>query len=388
MSDSRFVPEKEECRPMEIRSDESRGNLIGADHADVRRDISQPQDADSLTVAAIRVSVIIPTLNEEKMIGKCLESLAESCYPLDRFEVILVDNGSTDHTLEIARSFSTRLRLTILQRPGVNISALRNLGAAAAEGEVLAFLDADCSIPVNWFENAVLHLASEYAGVIGGDYEIPEDSSWVARVWFEVGYAPKDGEVTYVPSGNMLMKSSTFRQIGGFNEAIKTSEDCELCFRAREAGFSVRLIREIAATHWSTPQTLLEFYRREVWHGTHVAKVFFQNLRAMTNFWAVAFAAYMLACVAGALIGGIQAILFHRYLILDSSVIGMFVGPFFCSIRKLRFEHGKRFWLNLLPLTLVHLAWGFARATSLVFNRSVSPRATLQGTEDDSPSSG
>jgi hypothetical protein len=54
----------------------------------------------------------------------------------------------------------------------------------------------------------------------------------------------------------------------------------------------------------------------------------------------------------------------------------------------LRFEHGKRFWLNLLPLTLVHLAWGFARATSLVFNRSVSPRATLQGTEDDSPSSG
>jgi hypothetical protein len=62
--------------------------------------------------------------------------------------------------------------------------------------------------------------------------------------------------------------------------------------------------------------------------------------------------------------------------------------PIFCSIRKLRFEHGKRFWLNLLPLTLVHLAWGFARAKSLVFNRSVSPRATLQRTEDDFPSSG
>jgi glycosyltransferase involved in cell wall biosynthesis len=387
MSDSRFVPEKEECRPMEIRSDESRENLIGADRADARRNISQPQETDSLTVAAIRVSVIIPTLNEEKMIGNCLKGLAESSYPLDSFEVMLVDNGSTDHTLEIARSFSSRLRLTILERPGVNISGLRNLGAAAAKGDVLAFLDADCSIPANWFENATRHLASQHAGIIGGDYEIPKGSSWVARVWFEVGYAPKDGEVTFVPSGNMLMMSSTFRRIGGFNEAIKTSEDCELCFRARQAGFPVRLIREIAVTHWSTPQTLREFYRREVWHGTHVAKVFFQNLRAMTNFFAVAFAAYMLACVVGILIGGIQAIFFHRYLILELAVIGIFVGPLFCSIRKLRCEHGKRFWLNLLPLTLIHLVWGLARARSLVLSRSVSPRAALQATED-SPSSG
>jgi glycosyltransferase involved in cell wall biosynthesis len=360
---------------MEIRPDLSKGNLIAAHHADARRKTSQSQEAALLSVAAMSVSVIIPTLNEEKMIGKCLESLAESCYPSDRFEVILVDNGSTDHTLEIARSFSTRLRVTILERPGVNISGLRNQGAAASKGEVLAFLDADCSVPANWIENAIFHLAGEQAGIIGGDYEVPKASRWVARVWFEVGYAPKDGDVTFVPSGNMLMMSSTFRQIGGFNQAIKTSEDCELCFRARQAGFSVRLIREIAVTHWTTPQTLREFYRREVWHGTHVAKVFFQNLRAMTNFFAVAFAAYMLACVACASIGGIEAIFFHRYLILVFAVIGIFAGPLFCSIRKLRSEHGERFWLNLLPLALVHLVWGLARAKALVLSRSVSPRA-------------
>jgi len=296
MSDGRSVPENKECRAAETCADESRGKLFAADQfaadqADTRRNISHLQNADSLNVAAIRVSVIIPTLNEEKMIGKCLESLAQSRYPLDGFEVILVDNGSTDHTLEIAQSFSSRLRLTILQRRGVNISGLRNFGAATAKGDVLAFVDADCSVPANWIEKAILHLASEQAGVIGGDYEIPKDSSWVARVWFEVGSPTKDGEVTFVPSGNMLMKSSTFRQIGGFNETIKTSEDCELCFRAREAGFPVWLIREIAVIHWGTPQTLQEFYRKQVWHGTHVAKVFFQNLRARTNFGAVAFAA-------------------------------------------------------------------------------------------------
>jgi GT2 family glycosyltransferase len=190
-----------------------------------------------------------------------------------------------------------------------------------------------------------------------------------------VAYAPKDGEVAYVPSGNMLMKSSTFMQIGGFNETIKTSEDCELCSRARGEGFTVREISALTVIHWRTPQTLKEFYRREAWHGEHVAKVFFQNIRSMTNFWAVAFAAYILACVAGALIGGVQAILFQRYLILDSAVVGIFVGPFFCSIRQLRFVHGKMFWLNLIPLTLLYLTWGIARARSLMVSRILHPRS-------------
>ena len=375
MSDSRFVPEKEACHPMEIRSDESRGNLIGADHADARRDISQPRDADLLTVAAIRVSVIIPTLNEEKMIGKCLESLAGSCYPLDAFEVILVDNGSTDCTLEIAQSFSTRLRLTILQQPGVNISTLRNLGANVAQGRLLAFLDADCSIPKDWFENAASNLASDSAGVIGGNITIPEDSGWVARTWFQEAYAPVDGEVAYVPSGNMLMKKSTFTQIGGFNETINTSEDCELCSRARGEGFSVREIRALTVIHWRTPQTLKEFYRREAWHGEHVAKVFFQNIRSLTNFRAVAFATYILICCLIAIIGGLLAVLYRQYALLGLAACGALVGSFFCSVHRLRCVHGKIFWLNLAPLTLLYFTWGLARARSLMSFRVLHPRS-------------
>jgi glycosyltransferase involved in cell wall biosynthesis len=346
--------------------------------ADGRPGISQVPDTGPLAIGSFRVSVIIPALNEEKMIGRCLSSLAGSRFIENAFEVILVDNGSTDRTLEIAQSFSNQLNLTIQQLPGVSISALRNLGAATAKSEVLAFLDADCSVPANWMDNAVLHLASESAGVIGGDYDIPEDSSWVARAWYKGGYAPKDGEVTFVPAGNMLMRRSTFQRIGGFNEGIKTSEDCELCIRARGAGLTVQAIREMAVIHWSTPQTLLEFYRREVWHGAHVAKVFFENIRAMENFRAVAFAVYMLACSAGAFIGGVLAVFYRQYVILGFAVGGMFAGPLLCSIRKMRLVHGKKFWLNLIPLTLVHMVWGFARARSLLSNRSSSPRAAAQ----------
>jgi glycosyltransferase involved in cell wall biosynthesis len=358
-------------------------SLDQAQNADEPSDISSASSNGNLAIDSLRVSVIIPARNEEEMIGKCLTSLVESNYPIDAFEVILVDNGSTDRTLEVAQTFSGMLKLTILQQRGVNISALRNLGASVAKGEVLAFLDADCSVPADWLENAVLHLSSGFSGVIGGNIDIPEDSRWVARSWYKVGYAPKDGEVTYVPSGNMLMRRSTFSRIGGFNESIATSEDCELCFRARGAGFNVRAIGEMAVIHWRTPQTLREFYRREVWHGTHVAKVFFQNIRAMANFRAVAFAFFMLTCGAGAVIGTFMAVFLHRYVLLCFAIGGMITGPLFSSIYKMRMVRGKRFWRYLIPLTLVHMAWGFARARALISNRSLTPRAVAKTENSD-----
>jgi glycosyltransferase involved in cell wall biosynthesis len=350
---------------------------VSTSHAD-NPQISETESMDAQAVGSLPVSVIIPAWNEEEMIGRCLASLAGSCFPANSFEVIVVDNGSTDRTLEIVHSFSSQLKLTILQHPGVSISALRNMGAAAAKGDVFAFLDADCSVPATWIENAVLHLASESAGVIGGNIDIPEDSRWVARAWFKVGYAPRNGEVTYVPSGNMLMRRSTFVRIGGFNESVKTSEDCELCFRAREGGFTVQEVSEMAVTHWRTPQTMLQFYRREVWHGANVAKVFFENFRAMTNVRAVAFAVYMLICCVGALAGFVFAVFLRQYVILGLTVGAMFAGPCFCSIRKMSSVHGKKFWFNLIPLTLLHMTWGFARAKSLVSFEIFYPRAAPQ----------
>jgi len=91
-----------------------------------------------------RISVIIPVLNEETVIGRCLESLSESRLPKDQFEVIVVDNGSRDRTIEVVKTFQDRLSLKILTLEKAHISALRNRGAAQAGGAILAFLDADC----------------------------------------------------------------------------------------------------------------------------------------------------------------------------------------------------------------------------------------------------
>jgi cellulose synthase/poly-beta-1,6-N-acetylglucosamine synthase-like glycosyltransferase len=83
------------------------------------------------------ISIIIPVLNAQKWISPCLEALLLQDYPKDKFEIIVLDNGSTDQTMEITKKYPVKL----LIKTKCNISALRNWGAAQARGEIFAFID-------------------------------------------------------------------------------------------------------------------------------------------------------------------------------------------------------------------------------------------------------
>jgi len=314
----------------------------------------------------IRISVIIPALNEAEMIGRSLDHLALSDFPPNAFEVIVVDNGSTDRTREIASSYVGRLNISVLLRPGINISALRNAGVSEAQGEILAFLDADCLVPADWLKNAEIHLSNENAGIVGGSISIPADSRWPAWAWYGVGYAPKDATVSYVPSGNMLMRRATFMRLQGFDENLKTSEDWDLCSRGRAAGISIRAVAAMAVVHLRTPQTLAEFCRRERWHGAHVAKMFQKNVRELSSLRTVMFAGYTLACSAAVMAGIAVAFLTRSYGLLAISLAALLAGALACTLRKVRSVHGRDFWLSLLPLTVLHIAYGLARAQALL----------------------
>src|SRR5260221_12583246 len=93
---------------------------------------AMPAAAQYVSAPGISMLIIIPALNEEKMIGRCLESLTRLGFARDRFEVLVVDNGSRDNSWVVADSFKDRLNLKVLHQAGVRISALRNLGAREA----------------------------------------------------------------------------------------------------------------------------------------------------------------------------------------------------------------------------------------------------------------
>jgi glycosyltransferase involved in cell wall biosynthesis len=317
----------------------------------------------AMEAASLSVSIIIPALNEEKMIGRCLESLAQLEFPRDRFEVILVDNGSSDRTVAIAGSFEDRLHLTILSKTGVRISALRNLGAQEARGSILAFLDADCLAPEDWLDRILELTPTQAAGIVGAHYLLPENSSWVGRTWHRYQEAGKAGEVSHVPAGDLIMRREDFLRLGGFDETIQTNEDYELCERVRAAGMNVRAFPEIGVVHLGTAHSLRVFFRKQAWHGMHVVKVFLRNVSGSHNLKAVLFAAYTLLCVF-AIFGSLAWSAFGgpwRAPLL--AIIALLLPPVALSIRRV--ASSKR-WPDFFPLAALYLTYGVARAKALV----------------------
>src|SRR5262249_37434762 len=138
--------------------------------------------------------------------------------------------------------------------------------------EFLAFLDGDCTVPVDWLKRATDLLGADGDLVIGARYRIPADSSWIAKEWFGDLWIQKRGPVPYVPSSNMLLRRASFFRAGGFDQNLATNEDCEFCARASRTGLQVGAVPSISVVHLGTPQTFESFYRRERWHGTCVHK--------------------------------------------------------------------------------------------------------------------
>ncbi len=315
----------------------------------------------------VSVSVIIPVRNEERMIGRCLQALADIDFPHERLQVVVVDNGSTDRTAAIVQTFADRLDLEILQRPGVRISALRNVGARASRGDILAFLDADCLVSRDWLSVAAGLIAEHGDAVLGSDYAIPPNSTWVARAWYAQPL-PAFAPVNFVPSGDLLVARAAFDRIGGFNESIQTNEDCEFCLRARLKAIPVYASAALAVTHLGTPQTASSFFAKQRWHGTHVFRVFRRNVSTLQNAKPLAFAAAVLVGGTG-IVAGVAWAAFTRNIVplltFATVLIALVLG---LAMQKALVQQKRA--ANIIPLFALFFLYGTARAVSLLNPRN------------------
>jgi glycosyltransferase involved in cell wall biosynthesis len=332
--------------------------------SDINVEVTPTAMADGKTMT---FSIVIPALNEEHVICQCLSSIAGLEFPRQKFEVIVVDNGSSDRTFEIAESYRGAMNVTVLLRPKMNISGLRNAGAAVSSGEYLIFLDADMVVPTDWLQRAAMLFISSKAEIIGGFFRVPEHYSWVARVWFkrktdEVNLSPP-----YVPSGNLMVSRSQFNAIGGFDESLETSEDCDFCCRARGLGLNLAEYNAISVVHLGSPQTLAAFFRREIWHGSSVFRVFLLNFHSFQNGKPVIFAVYTLLCLLMTVMAGLISV--HRGSIWPvAPFIGLLLLPALALAWR---DRREREWRDFAALFILFLLYGIARAVSLVgFRRS------------------
>jgi glycosyltransferase involved in cell wall biosynthesis len=226
---------------------------------------SADRPAVATASAPDRFSVIVPVFNCKAQLRACFDSLMAAAKKYGNAEVIAVDNGSTDGSYEILTTEYPDA--TVLQYPELSIAALRNRGVQAASGEYLTFIDADCVIFPEYFDQARATLSDSRVTATGSMCGVPESSTWVERTWYDLNSHSRNGLVKYVNSGNFVVRRQPFLAVGGFNETLTTGEDTELGQRLRGNGFSIYENHQVRAIHLRNSKTLGEFFRRNAWHG-------------------------------------------------------------------------------------------------------------------------
>jgi len=215
------------------------------------------------TFCEIKVSIIIPVYNEEKYLPLCLESISKLSWPKNMLEVIVVDNGSTDRTCEIAASYNW----VVLKDRTKNISGLRNLGGKYASGQVLAFLDADCMVSSNWLMEAQKYFMNEKIVAWGGPPRIPSEATWVQKAWYIIREKSASVEmVEWLESMNLFVRKKDFFQINGFDETLVTCEDVDFSYRIADFGLIVA-DKSIFVVHMGEADTVRVFAKKELWRG-------------------------------------------------------------------------------------------------------------------------
>ena len=302
------------------------------------------------------VSIIIPALNEENHIAQCLRAIKELDFPENRYEIILVDNGSTDRTIEI----SSRFPVEILQKRGGTIGALRNYGAKNAKGDIFAFIDADCQIQKKWLVNAVRHFDNLEIAAVGSRLNHLE-STWVAKCWSMMNFEKiVSGETRWVPSGNMLVAKKCFNQVDGFDEQLRTSEDYDLCLRLRSKGYKIISDPNISSIHLDPPKTLSEFYKKEKWHGQEMLKIFLRGNQRISR--AFIYAIFYLVCTIGIFSGVAISLIFGIHSVLIFSTSTFVLAPFLLAIKT---AYQSKSYKYIFPLGLMFMAYGIARSVVL-----------------------
>lgn len=216
------------------------------------------------------VSVVVPTFARPDALAACLEALADLDYPKDRYEAIVVVDGGAPPTEAIARA-QERLAVTMIEQENAGPAAARNRGATHARGDLLAFTDDDCLPDRGWlraFADQGLE-GDVLAGgrIVNGAPEnlYAEASQLVLDFVFDY-YCADPEQARFLISCNMCVPAERFREVGGFDERFRISEDRELSDRWRFERGRVVYVPE-AVVHHVRPMTFRGFVRQHFAYG-------------------------------------------------------------------------------------------------------------------------
>jgi len=217
-----------------------------------------------------KISVILAAYNEEKLLPRCLKTLQDQTYPRELFEVILVDNNSSDKTSQIGRQYGVKV---VEYKDVQGCGPARKFGSKIARGEIFAFTDPDCIVPPNWLEKIDSQFMKNGVQLIGGKgmadrKDILIRFPFVIADWFYLlnNFFGKPLIWGY----NMAVKKTAYDAIGGINIELLSSEDWDLAFRIHKkfGRGSVKYLRSLEVATYprkqNNPKVLFRYFKNGV----------------------------------------------------------------------------------------------------------------------------
>lgn len=223
---------------------------------------------------AIDFSVVIPTYNRPRELAVCLESVAQLDYPRERFEVLVVDDGSETPLEPVIAQHRADLRITLIRQARGGPARARNCGAAAARGRILAFTDDDCAPAPDWLSRLAASLDGTAVRVAGGrTVNALADNTYAAASQLLIDYLyayfnRTPGSVWFLASCNIALSADVFRALGGFDPAYPraAAEDRDFCDRLRTSGYRMTHAKDAVVYHRHS-LTLSSFWRQHFFYG-------------------------------------------------------------------------------------------------------------------------
>ncbi|MFC2075718.1 sugar transferase [candidate division KSB1 bacterium] len=226
-----------------------------------------------------KVSIVVPVFNGDHTIGTCLDSLKNQTYSRNSYEIIVVDDGSTDKTDKVLGTYET---VKVVSQHNQGPSAARNRGFREAVGDIILFIDADCEARPDWIEKMVEPLLSEN-GVVGskGAYRTKQTNlmAQFVQTEYELKYnrLARFDFIDFVDTYSAGFNRSVVLKEGGFDPKFTeaSAEDAELAYRLSNLGFKFKFIRDAEVYH-RHPEKAADYLSRKFkyafWRILAVAK--------------------------------------------------------------------------------------------------------------------
>jgi len=311
-----------------------------------------------------KISIIIPILNEEKYIAKCLDSIIESDYEKDKMEVLLIDGGSKDKTVDIIKEYQTKHPFfKLLNNPKKIVPVAMNIGIKDAKGEYIIRLDAHSSYPKDYFKKLIYWHKKLKADNVGGVVitEVKNKtltSNAIKNVLSDklgVGSAFRSGvkeikEVDTVPFG--CYKRDIFDKVGLYDERLVRNQDIELNKRIKKAGGKIYLIPEIKCTYFAR-ETFRDLAKNNFNNGLwNVLTAFYTNSLSSLSFRHFVPMLFVLSLIFTLLLSFVNKIFFYLFLIIFGSYL------IIISIRSFQIKKNTTFFHQVLAFLVLHFSYG------------------------------